>query len=251
VREHDDALSEHLRVLVDNTQRCAPLLNVAHPWRQQWFVSSSGRLIDAATVPRPDSSVAVGTQRHTNVLLFDAADGFLRRYPVTDSVGPLAYVRRNVDTLTVESNQQLDDVLPLIPDDVSTLILRLGHTGATCRLSQAAWRRLESVIVDCRPPLGNQVSVPVKLDWALDSPEQLIVSLVDEHLVMLDPVTCHSLIFREAYAKDVTLRARVIVAIGGYRSTSVSDLVSALMAKPVPAGSVLFKDVMQDDPVMS
>lgn len=251
VREHDDALSEHLRVLVDNTQRCAPLLNVAHPWRQQWFVSSSGRLIDAATVPRPDSSVAVGTQRHTNVLLFDAADGFLRRYPVTDSVGPLAYVRRNVDTLTVESNQQLDDVLPLIPDDVSTLILRLGHTGATCRLSQAAWRRLESVIVDCRPPLGNQVSVPVKLDWALDSPEQLIVSLVDEHLVMLDPVTCHSLIFREAYAKDVTLRARVIVAIGGYRSTSVSDLVSALMAKPLPAGSVLFKDVMQDDPVMS
>ncbi|UTO17911.1 toxin [Pseudomonas nunensis] len=250
VHEHADALVEHLKALVSSTQRCAPLLNVAHPVRQQWFVSSSGRLIEAAKVPRPESSVALGTQRHTNVLLFDAADGFLRRYPLAETVGPLAYVQRDVDTLTVESNQRLDDVLPLIPDDVSTLILRLGHAGAKCQLSLAAWRRLESVIVDCRPPLGKPAPL-VRLDWTLDSPEQLIVSLVDEHLVMLDPVTCHSLIWREAYAKDVTLRGHAVVAIDGYRSTAVSDLVNALVAKPGAAGSVLFKDIAQDEPVMS
>ncbi|KOY04416.1 TcdA/TcdB pore-forming domain-containing protein [Pseudomonas nunensis] len=250
VHEHADALVEHLKALVSSTQRCAPLLNVAHPVRQQWFVSSSGRLIEAANVPRPESSVALGTQRHTNVLLFDAADGFLRRYPLAETVGPLAYVQRDVDTLTVESNQRLDDVLPLIPDDVSTLILRLGHAGAKCQLSLAAWRRLESVIVDCRPPLGKPAPL-VRLDWTLDSPEQLIVSLVDEHLVMLDPVTCHSLIWREAYAKDVTLRGHAVVAIDGYRSTAVSDLVNALVAKPGAAGSALFKDIAQDEPVMS
>ncbi|WP_256735615.1 TcdA/TcdB pore-forming domain-containing protein [Pseudomonas sp. dw_612] len=254
VREHADALVEHLKVLVDSTQRCALLLSVAHPVRQQWFVSSSGRLIDAANVPRPESSVALGTQRYTNVLLFDATDGLLRRYPLINAAGPLGYVQRNADTLTVESNLKLDDVLPLIPDDVSTLILRLGHNGAKCRLSKAAWRRLESVIVDCRPPLGKQATTLVKLDWALDSAEQLIVSLVDEHLVMLDPVTCHSLIFRDAYAKDVTLRGRIVVAIKGYRSMAVADLVSALEAETGTAGSVLFKDVAslrQSEPAMS
>ncbi|MFJ2686967.1 TcdA/TcdB pore-forming domain-containing protein [Pseudomonas sp. NPDC087342] len=225
VREHADALGEHLKALVDSTQRCAPLLNVAHPVRQQWFVSSSGRLIDAANVPRPESSVALGTQRYTNVLLFDAADGFLRRYPLTGTIGPMSYVQRNADTLTVQSNLTLDDVLPLIPDDVRTLILRLGHTGAKCRLSKAAWRRLESVIVDCRPPLGKQAAL-VKLDWTLDSPEQLIVSVVDEHLVMHDPVTCHSLIFREACAKDVTLRGELLLSINGYQPFTISSLVS-------------------------
>ncbi|MEO6678132.1 MAG: toxin, partial [Pseudomonas sp.] len=225
VREHADNLVEHLKALVDSTQRCAPLLSVAHPWRQQWFVSSSGRLIDVASVVHPESSVAVGAQRQTNILLFDAADGLIRRYPLNDTVGPLAYVHRNADTLTVESNLKLDDVLPLIPDDVSTLILRLGQAGARCRLSRAAWRRLESVIVDCRPPLGKQ-AVAVRLAWTLDSPEQLIVSLVDEHLVMLDPVTCHSLIFREACAKDVTLRGEVLLSISGYQPFAISSLVT-------------------------
>ncbi|MFJ7795221.1 TcdA/TcdB pore-forming domain-containing protein [Pseudomonas sp. NPDC096950] len=242
VREHADNLVEHLKALVNSTQRCAPLLRVAHPLRQQWFVSNSGRLIDAANVPRPESSVALGTQRQTNVLLFDAADGLLRRYPLTGTVGPLDYVQRNADTLTVESNLKLDDVLPLIPDDVSTLVLRLGRAGAKCRLSKAAWRRLESVIVDCRPPLGKQASARVKLDWVLDSPEQLIVSLVDEHLVMLDPVTCHSLIFREACAKDVTLRGEVLLSIKGYQPIAISSLVT----KPGVTAGIPLKTLLKN-----
>jgi insecticidal toxin len=228
VREHADDLVDHLKALVDSTPRSSPLLNVAHPWRQQWFVSGSGRLIDVTDALHSETSVAVGTQHQTNVLLFDAADGFLRRYPQTEAVGSLTYMQRNAETLTVESSRQLDDVLPLLPDDVSTLILRLGHAGATCRLSQAAWRRLESVIVDCRPPLGHPLAEPGRLEWQLDSPEQLVVSLVGEHLVMLDPVTCHSLILREANATDVTLRGEVLLSISGYPTFAVSSL----LAKP-------------------
>ncbi|MGF6206206.1 TcdA/TcdB pore-forming domain-containing protein [Pseudomonas frederiksbergensis] len=241
VRTHDSALTRHLRALVENWQHCAPLLRVAHPWRQQWFVSSSGRLIDAANVAHPDSSVVVGTRQQTNVMLFDGADGVLRSYPLTETVVPLAYMQRNVDTLTVESNSTLDDVLPLIPDDVTTLVLRLGHGGTTCRLSQAAWRRLESVIVDCRPPLGSQATVPVILALTLDSPEQLIVSLTDEHLVILDPDTCHSLIFRDANAKDVTLRGEVLLSISGYRDFAVSALARVLAVNPEPAAGEALK----------
>lgn len=253
VREHLDALGEHLQALVATAQRYAPLLRVAHPVRQQWFASHSGRLIDAGNVARPESSIAVGAQQRSNVLLFDATDGFLRRYPKAQTAGPLAYVQRDVDTLTVASVGTLDDVLPLIPDDVSTLILRLGQDGATCRLSQPAWRRLESVIVYGRPPLGSPSPQAARLEWALESPEQLIVSLEGEHLVMFDPVTCHSLIFREAWGKDVTLRSRVVVVIDGYPASALSDLISALLAKPQAAGSALFKDlvtVRQEAPVV-
>ncbi|RON41481.1 hypothetical protein BK666_24460 [Pseudomonas frederiksbergensis] len=254
VRERADALTDHLKALVDSTQRCAPLLNVAHPRGLRWFVSSSGRLIDTGNVLHPDSTVAVGTQHQTNVLLFDGADGVLRRYPQTENVEPLAYVQRDADLLTVESHRQLDDVMPLIADEISTLILRLGPESTTCRISQAVWQRLELVIIDCRPSLGSQSIAPVTLALALDSPEQLIVSLVGEHLVMLDPTTCHSLILREVNAKDVTLRGNVMIAIDGYRSIAAADLADALAAKLAAVGHVLFGDLAplpQEEAILS
>ncbi|WP_183129276.1 TcdA/TcdB pore-forming domain-containing protein [Pseudomonas prosekii] len=244
-REHAAALAEQLKALAADSLQCAPLLTVASAGGQQWFVTGTGRLLEAASLAHPEVTVAVGTQQQNNVLLFDAADGLLRRYPLHDVLGPLSYLQRDAELLTVDSAQTLDDLLPLIPDDVSTLILRLGGEGTVCRLSQDVWRRLESVIIDCRPSLGgsapaSSATAAAKLEWRLDTPAGLIINLVDEHVVILDPDTCHSLILREANATDVTLRGDMVLAISGYQPFTVASMVTLLADRSnVSSGELL------------
>ncbi|WP_413770409.1 hypothetical protein, partial [Vibrio vulnificus] len=77
------------------------------------------------------------------------------------------------------------------------------------RLSKAAWLRVKSVILDCRHSLGSEVTVLGKLIWDLDEPDQLLLSRVHEHLVIIDPDSGHSVIIREVYAADINLRGEV------------------------------------------
>ena len=105
--------------------------------------------------------------------------------------------------------QDGSDLLPLIADDVSILVLKMGQGATTSRLTRAAWLKLESVIVDCRYPLDHPPSVPGKLILDASVTDQLWVSLVDEHLVMNGSDSGHSLIFRGVYSSDVTLRGDV------------------------------------------
>ena len=165
------------------------------------------------------------------MLLHESKDGLLHTYPGMEQAGPVRYVHRNAEVLTIEGQTTVSDLMPLIPDDVNTLILRLGQGAVTYRLSKAAWFRLESVIVDCRPIPGREVSIPGKLIWTLDTSEKLALSKVRDHLVIVDPDCGHSLIFRDVFSADVTLQGEVFLAIDGYRSFAVSTLVNALLIK--------------------
>lgn len=239
VRARADGLSENLKALVDSYFRCAPLLSVAQPDRQQWYVSETGRLIDAANVRIPEPFSVVGTQRQTNVLLYQKADARLHTYPHTGMTGAVNYVQREGEVMVIEGRTTLDDLVPLIPDDVRTLVLRFGEAGATYRLSNAAWRRLESIIVDCRPPLNASAVVPGTLVWAMDTVDSLIVSLEGEHVVILDRDTFHSLVLREVNAADVTLRGELMLAVGKHEPVAVSTFVTTLRAMPPSTGVAL------------
>jgi len=239
VRARVDGLSENLKALVDSYFRCAPLLSVAQPDRQQWYVSETGRLIDAANVRIPEPFSVVGTQRQTNVLLYQKADARLHTYPHTGMTGAVNYVQREGEVMVIEGRTTLDDLVPLIPDDVRTLVLRFGEAGATYRLSNAAWRRLESIIVDCRPPLNASAVVPGTLVWAMDTVDSLIVSLEGEHVVILDRDTFHSLVLREVNAADVTLRGELMLAVGKHGPVAVSTFVTTLRAMPPSTGVAL------------
>jgi hypothetical protein len=194
-------------------------------------VAETGRLIRVSKASITDDFELLGTQQQTNVLLHANKNGLLHTYPGMEQAGPVHYVQRNAEVLTIEGQMTVSDLMPLIPDDVNTLVLRLGQGAVTYCLSKAAWFRLESVIVDCRPIPGRVVSIPGKLIWTLDNSKKLTLSKVQEHLVIVDPDCGHSLIFRDVFSADVTLQGDVFLAIDGYRSFAVSTLVNALLAK--------------------
>jgi hypothetical protein len=235
-------LSEGLAALV-NEHRCADFLSVKDPDDQQWYVVRTGRLIRIPETAIAAQFTLVGTQHQTNVMLHDRRDGFLHTYPQNNRVGPLDYVQRNAEVLVVEGAKTRTDLLPLIADDVSILVLKLGQGSTTFRLTRAAWLKLESVIVDCRHSLDHSPSVPGKLIWDIVVADQLWASRVDEHLVIVDSDSGHSLIFRDVFSTDVVLQRNVFLAMSGYQSFAVSTLVSALAGRG-SANSVLLKDIL-------
>ncbi|MCP1441878.1 insecticidal toxin [Pseudomonas sp. GGS8] len=236
-------LSEGLAALA-NEHRCADFLSVKDPDNLQWYVVRTGRLIriPKATITAPYT--LVGTRHQTNVMLHEHGDGLLHTYPQQSSVGPLEYVQRNAEVLVVEGPKTGNDLLPLIADDVSILVLKMGQGTTTGRLTRAAWLKLESVIVDCRYPLEQPPLIPGKLILDASIMDQLSVSLVDEHLVMNGLDSGHSLIFRGVYSSDVTLRGDVILALSGYRLRAVSEIVTQLLRQQGVSGSATLTELM-------
>jgi insecticidal toxin len=219
-----------LKLLTDS-QPHAALLSVEDAGSLMWFVVDTARVIRVPKAAIPESFELLGTQQQSNVLLHEDKDGMLLTYPDMGHAGPLGYVRRNAEVMVVEGQMKVDDVLPLMPDDVTTLILRVGQGAVSYRLSKAAWLRLESVILDCRHSLGNAQTIPGKLIWELENPEKLLLSIVQEHLVIIDPDSGHSVIFREVYATDFNLRGEVLLGFEGHRPYAVSTLVQRLVAR--------------------
>ncbi len=220
---------EALKQLADS-QPHAALLSVEEPGSLTWFVADTERFIRVPKAAIPEAFELLGTQRQTSVLLHEDKEGLLLTYPGMGHAGPLSYVQRNAEVLVIEGQMKIGDVLPLMPDDVTSLILRMGQGAVSYRLSKAAWRRLELVILDCRHSLGSVETIPGKLIWELDTPEKLLLSIVQEHLVIIDPDSGHSVIFREVYATDVNLRGEVLLGFEGHRPYAVSTLVQRLVA---------------------
>ncbi|WP_448722872.1 TcdA/TcdB pore-forming domain-containing protein [Pseudomonas farris] len=230
VMSQEGRAHENLKELADS-QPHAALLLVEDVGSLTWFVVDTERVIRVPKAAIPESFELLGTQQQTNVLLHEDKNGLLLTYPGMGHAGPLSYVWRNAEVLVIEGQMKVGDVLPLMPDDVTTLILRMGQGAVSYRLSKAAWLRLELVILDCRHSLGNAQTIPGKLIWDLDNPEKLLLSIVQEHLVIIDPDSGHSVIFREVYATDVTLRGEALLGFEGHRPYAVSTLVQRLVAR--------------------
>jgi insecticidal toxin len=240
---HNGDLSEALLALA-NEHRCAPFLTVAASGSHQWFVVKTGRLI---RVPNTDIRFAyelIGTQKQTSVLLHERPGGRLSTYPQKGHAGPLDYVQRTAEVQVMDAPARSQDLLPLLADDVSILVLRMGQGAVTSRLSQAIWLRLESVIVDCRYALGQPPLIPGKLIWDIKVADQLWASLVDEHLVIVDADSGHSLIFRGVHGSNVSGRGDVFLSMEGYVSCAVSTLVAALVAQKGQSQSIGLKQLL-------
>ncbi|MEB0046513.1 MULTISPECIES: TcdA/TcdB pore-forming domain-containing protein [unclassified Pseudomonas] len=226
VQAQGGTLSDSLKALVSGHDRYAALLTVAQPDRQQWFVCASGRLIEAPNETVPQSAELLGTQKRTSVVLYDNVEARLRRYPGGRAL-PAHYMQRTGEVLTIEGRGVVADLLPFLPDDVTTLVLRAGQGNTTYHVSRAAWLRLESVIVDCRPAAVLS-SITSQLIWDLPLAQDLSASLVGEHLVIFDPDTCGTLILRQVNADDVSVRGEVLLVVAGLPSFTASSVVSQL-----------------------
>ncbi|MDB6445090.1 TcdA/TcdB pore-forming domain-containing protein [Pseudomonas sp. 21TX0197] len=221
-----------------------PLLSVEDPDNLKWFVTQSKRLIRVPRTAIPESFEVLGTKKQTNLLIHESRHGKLLTYPDIGHAGPLNYVQRVGEVMVMEGQTKIDDFLPLMPDGITTLVLRMGQGTQSYRLSKAAWLRLESVILNCRHTLDNAATEPGKLIWELDEPEKLLLSLVDEHLVIIDPDNGHSVIFREAYAADINLRGEVLLSFEEHRRYAVSTLVKRMDARQKSQDSITLKELL-------
>ncbi|SDN45601.1 virulence surface antigen [Pseudomonas arsenicoxydans] len=243
VASRNGDLSEALLALA-NEQRCAPFLTVAAPDSHQWFVVKTGRLISVPNIDLSSAYELIGTQKQTSVLLHERPEGRLSSYPQKGHAGPLDYVQRTAEVQVIDAPARSQDLLPLLADDVSILVLRMGQGEVASRLTQAIWLKLESVIVDCRYALGQPPLIPGKLIWDIKVADQLWASLVDEHLVIVDADSGHSLIFRDVHGGDVSGRGDVFLSMEGYVSCAVSTLVAALVVQKDDSQSIALKQLL-------
>ncbi|WP_434626143.1 toxin [Pseudomonas sp. Z5-35] len=240
-----DREQEALERLASAPSRSA-LLTVEEPGSLKWFVAETGRVIRVPKTALPPAFEVLGTQRQTNVMLRENQNGRLLTLPQEGHAGPLSYVQREGEVMVVESHEtKLDNLQALLPDNVTVLVLRMGPGAVTYRLSKSLWRRIESVILDCRRSWGDAATAPGRLIWELDEPDQLLLSHVDEHLVIIDPDSGRSVICREVFATDVDFRGEVLLDFGGNRQYSVSTLMARLGALPDIQSGATLKALME------
>ncbi|MNP55645.1 hypothetical protein D3C76_1503060 [compost metagenome] len=140
------------------------------------------------------------------------------------------------------------DLLPLIPDEVNTLILRLGQGAVTCHLTKTEWLKLDSVIVDCRHALGEPPATASTLIWAFDEPGKLVFEIVQAHLVIVDPDSEHCLILRDVCSADPDLRGEICLGFNAAQARPVSTFVARLRDLG-GGGSATLKELLAPAPV--
>lgn len=98
---------------------------------------------------------------------------------------------RAAQVMTIQTQDNIEDLLMLIPDGVTTLVLGLKGP-MTCQISQAAWLRLDCLIIDFHLPTPRQrqllLQLPPMDHWR--------ITLAEGHLLLTDPDDGRSLIFR-------------------------------------------------------
>ncbi|MFJ4250185.1 TcdA/TcdB pore-forming domain-containing protein [Pseudomonas sp. NPDC089741] len=228
---HADHLLESLQALLETSGHGEFITVESAAGVRQWYDVANARMIRVASQDLPSDCELLGTCRDS-VLLHEPREQRVSIYPGHHSVGPFDYVQRNAEVLVVEGQNKVSDLLPLLADDVSRLVLRMGQGGVSYHLSKASWLRLDFVIVDCRPGPGERSAIPGKLIWAVDAPGKLQLSVVGEHLLVVDPDRQHSLILREVCSADPALRGDVFLGFEGQNSYPVSRLVQGLQSVP-------------------
>ncbi|WP_426233312.1 TcdA/TcdB pore-forming domain-containing protein [Pseudomonas sp. TWP3-2] len=231
VAAHSEQLTHDLQALLE-MQSHRPFISVAaQDASVRWYIVDSARLIRVASADLPADFELLGTRRHTDVLLHEPQELLVQGYPSKRQIGPLDYVERNAEVLVIEGRVDAHDLRPLIPDDVRTLVVRMGGGFMKCHLTQALSRRLDAVVVDCRHPLAGKPVVMSRLIWSPDVPQKLEVGMVEEHLVVVDPDAEHCVLFRNAYALDTQLRGDAMLEVQGLRPVLVSALARGMKAR--------------------
>ncbi|QTD34075.1 TcdA/TcdB pore-forming domain-containing protein [Pseudomonas fluorescens] len=238
---HGEHLIGDLQALLANAAH-RPFISIAsHDASVQWYIADSARLIQIPAVDLPEDYELLGTRKYADVLLHEPRERVVQGYPSMRQIKPLDYVQRTGDVLVLEGRVDAYDLLPVIPDDVRTLVLRVGRGSMKWHLSEALMRKLDSLVVDCRYPLGGRPLVMSRLILTLSDPQKLEIGMVDDHLVVIDPDSEHCVLVRNADAQDPALHGDVMLEVKGLRPCQVSTLVRWLKARKEGAEGMTLK----------
>ncbi|VVP32189.1 hypothetical protein PS898_04378 [Pseudomonas fluorescens] len=215
--QHPEQLQERLRALLSRENH-APFLPIkAHQERYTYYVPKLDRLFEVGGRADGQWAELLGTLGESVALLFDPVDGLIfSREAATNIWLPDSYSHRDGEVLSLEASGEVNDLVAMLPDGVTTLVLAFGAFTSSYRISDEAWQRLDCIVVDSRRPSATQVAGEGTLVLDLANNERLVMSQVDGQLVFSDPDNAHSLIVRAAEPQEgetgMTVQINIIVA---------------------------------------
>ncbi|MET0848764.1 MAG: TcdA/TcdB pore-forming domain-containing protein [Pseudomonas sp.] len=225
--ESTEALTERLKNLVSGRAH-APYLPIG-VWtnRYAYYVPELDRVFDVSG--RADGQWAnfLGTKGGNVPLLFDPVDGLIFNRNSKEVLWVAANkASREGDVMTLEVAGEVQDLLALVPDGVSTVILGGAVTGSIYHVSDAVWQHFDCIVVDCTDwpdvdAMSTQLilSTGVQDDWRVDR--------ADTHLLLTDRDNGSSLVFRSAHSEDGALTESLklsVQVLGGTLDVGVHEL---------------------------
>ncbi|HWH90045.1 MAG TPA: TcdA/TcdB pore-forming domain-containing protein [Pseudomonas sp.] len=213
-----EQLRERLRALL-NGHAHAPVLQVASiPGRYMYYVPELDRLFDLPGRSDGQWSVFLGTRGVKPAMLFDPVGQLIFSVGSKEGVWlPESYAHRDAEVLALEVGSDSAQITQLLPDGVDKLLLAFGSQTSAYRISQEAWERLDCIVVDGRRSLDVDALNICTLKLDMDANERLLVSMVDGHLVLVDPDNAHSLIVRDAEPQpgEADLALQIVITLHG------------------------------------
>lgn len=193
----------------------------------QWYVEGIDRVVGEVNTSL--ETRLLGVRNKTVALLHETPSQ--RTYSASRDVWlENSVARREAEVLMLEFQGELNDVMPLIPDGVTQLILSYGPRAISCSISSTVWQRLECIVVDCRRSLSAESLMPGTLILDTGAQDVWRVSLVERQLLFTDPNTGHSLILRN-HPDDLTARRSMSLSLqvhGTTMTVTLDELVQAL-----------------------
>ncbi|MHC8389999.1 TcdA/TcdB pore-forming domain-containing protein [Pseudomonas sp. MDT2-39-1] len=225
--ESTEALAGRLKDLVSG-QAHAPYLPIGNSTnRYAYYVPELNRVFDISG--RADGQWAnfLGTKRGRVALLFDPVDGLIFNRNSSEVLWVAANkASREGEVMTLEVSGEVKDLLALVPDGVSTLILGCAETGSTYHVSETDWQHFDCIVVDCTAWPGVD-AVPTQLILATGAQDNWRVARADKHLVFTDPDNGSSLVFRSAQSEEWALAQSLklsVKVLGGTLEVNVHEL---------------------------
>ena len=186
----------------------------------QWYVEDIDRVVGEVNTSLETRLLGV---RNKTVALLHETPSQLTYSASRDVWLENSVARREAEVLMLEFQGELNDVMPLIPDGVTQLILSYGPGAISCSLSSTVWQRLECIVVDCRRSLSAESLMPGTLILDTGAQDVWRVSQVEGQLLFTDPNTGHSLILRN-HSDDLTARRSVNLVLQVHGTTMTVTL---------------------------
>jgi len=176
-----------------------PFIQVeAHPGRH-WYVSSVNRVLGESFTYL--ETRMLGVRGETEALLHEVPSRLT--YSLSrDLWWQRSVARREDEVLLFQGEGAPDDLLLLIPDEVTQLILSNTAGVIQCRIPAALWQRLECIVLDGRLPMDDRSTAPGTVMLETGTQDRWRVDRTENHVLLTDPDTGHSLVMRDVLADD-------------------------------------------------
>lgn len=199
-----------------------------------WYDTQLRRRFFTTLSAEVPSAAYLGTRKGANPLLHDGRRGLMFSNRSGDWWGrehdlwaKVNAALRDDEVLAIEGRGRIVDLLPLIPDGVTTLVLGYAQGLLECHVSPEAWMRLDCLIVD----FDSLASGGHLLSMELSISDHWLIILVDGHLMLIDSSDGRCLVLRGAEAHDEAFRRQLRLDLGfsGERlALSLADLMAGI-----------------------